>query len=152
MHGLSSNHKKVNSKSCYFCVRYINNLLPDEAELTKELAYDIVRRQQEHMVISSWALMAAVLMQSRDGISLQQLVKEVEWLKRLGLNLGAYIDWPGKMITVYAIIYCQYHLIKEVKWTQWGLAYADLVKYIIKEPSAIIRTSTCTCTCTCMYF
>lgn len=75
--------------------RYINTLLPEEVELTRELAYDIVRRQQQHMVVSSWALMAAVLMQSRDGISVKQLVKEVEWLKRLGLNLGAYIDWPG---------------------------------------------------------
>ena len=60
-----------------------------------QLARRIVRRQQLHMVISPWVLMAAVLMQSREGILVRQLIKEVEWLKRQACNLGAYVNWPG---------------------------------------------------------
>ena len=75
--------------------RYINSLTDAEQELTQQLAFRIVRKQQANMVISPWALMATVLMQNRDGILAKQLVKETEWLKRQAANLGAYVDWPG---------------------------------------------------------
>ena len=78
-----------------FICRYINDLTDDEQELTRQLAYHIVRRQQKHMVISPWALVATVLMQNRDGIPTRQLIRETEWLKRQASNLGAYVDWPG---------------------------------------------------------
>ena len=67
----------------------------EEAALTRSLAFEIVRKQQRHMVVSPWALMASVLMQSRDGVTVRQLVRETEWLKRQTVNLGAYVDWPG---------------------------------------------------------
>ena len=66
-----------------------------EQMVTKELAYKIVLMQQQHLVISPWSLLAAVLMQSQEGISLRQLLKEVEWLKQQAYNLGGYVDWPG---------------------------------------------------------
>ncbi|KAK3093246.1 hypothetical protein FSP39_013175 [Pinctada imbricata] len=47
------------------------------------------------MVVSPWSLIAAILIQNKEGITVQQLVKEVEWMKRQASNLGAYIDWPG---------------------------------------------------------
>ncbi|XP_013398318.1 dihydroxyacetone phosphate acyltransferase-like isoform X1 [Lingula anatina] len=75
--------------------RYIASLTSDEEKLMKELAYQVVLEQQKHMVISPWALVATVLIQNKDGIDLQQLVKEVEWLKRQTANLGGYVDWPG---------------------------------------------------------
>lgn len=75
---------------------YINNLTKEEAELTTQLAFQIVREQQRHLVISPWAIMAAILMQSWEtGISVRQLVKESDWLKRQAANMGAYVDWPG---------------------------------------------------------
>ena len=74
---------------------YINNLTKEEAELTRHLAFEIVRKQQRHMVVSPWALIASVLMQSRDGISVRELVRETDWLKRQTVNVGAYVDWPG---------------------------------------------------------
>jgi glycerol-3-phosphate O-acyltransferase len=75
--------------------RYINNLTDKEQMVTKELAYKIVLVQQQHLVISPWSLIAAVLMQTREGISFHQLIKEVEWLKQQVYNLGGYVDWPG---------------------------------------------------------
>lgn len=75
--------------------RYINSLMPEEVNLTRDLAFRIVREQQKHLMISPWSLMAAVLMQSREGISVKQLIKETDWLKRQASNFGAYVDWPG---------------------------------------------------------
>lgn len=83
--------------------RYINNLTDDERELTKDLVFEIIRKQQRHLVISPWALIAAVLMQSREGISIKQLIKETEWLKRQAVNNGGYVDWPGKLSSYKAL-------------------------------------------------
>ena len=62
----------------------------------KDLSHHMVLRQQQHLVISPWSLMATVLVQNRDGITVKDLIKEVEWLKRQCYNLGTYVDWPGK--------------------------------------------------------
>jgi len=78
--------------------RYINSLKKDELKIIEDLAYHIVRQHQRHFVISPWSVMATILMQSRDGISVKQLVREVDWLKRQAQNLGAYVDWPGILI------------------------------------------------------
>lgn len=78
--------------------RYINSVSGDEMKLINDLAFHIVKQQQRHLVISPWSLMAAILMQNREGISVRQLVKEADWLKRQAYNLGAYVDWPGEMI------------------------------------------------------
>jgi len=75
--------------------RYINNLNKDETRLIGDLVYEVVRRHQRHMVVSPWSLIATVLMQSRDGISIKQLIRESDWLKRQAQNFGAYVDWPG---------------------------------------------------------
>ncbi|XP_060070929.1 dihydroxyacetone phosphate acyltransferase-like [Ylistrum balloti] len=75
--------------------RYIASLSKQETDLLKSLAYDIVLLHLKHMVISPWSMTAAVMVQNKEGIPMRQLVREVEWLKRHALNLGAYIDWPG---------------------------------------------------------
>lgn len=77
--------------------RYINSVNKSEMKLINDLAFHIVKQQQRHMVISPWSLMAAVLMQNREGISIRQLAKEADWLKRQAYNLGAYVDWPGDL-------------------------------------------------------
>ncbi|KAK3576755.1 hypothetical protein CHS0354_014568 [Potamilus streckersoni] len=74
--------------------RYIVSLSDQEQHLIRHLSYDMVIQQQKHMVISPFAMIAAVLLQNREGIHLRNLVREVEWLKRQSSNLGAYIDWP----------------------------------------------------------
>jgi len=66
-----------------------------ETALIGDLVYEVVRRHQRHMVISPWSLIAAILIQSRDGISIPQLIRESDWLKRQAQNFGAYVDWPG---------------------------------------------------------
>lgn len=79
--------------------RYINSVSGEEMKLINDLAFHIVKQQQRHLVISPWSLMAAILMQNREGISIRQLVKEADWLKRQAYNLGAYVDWPGDLQT-----------------------------------------------------
>jgi len=85
--------------------RYINSLKKDEMALITDLSFRIVRQQQQHQVISPWSVMATVLMQNRDGISVKQLVREVDWLKRQAQNLGAYVDWPGDVATEDVVRY-----------------------------------------------
>ncbi|XP_059144177.1 dihydroxyacetone phosphate acyltransferase-like [Physella acuta] len=75
--------------------RYIASLTNQEQDLIKKLGHHMVLTHQKHMVVSPWSMMAAVLMQSQGGISLRQLAKEVEWVKRQASNMGAYIDWPA---------------------------------------------------------
>ncbi|XP_064623219.1 dihydroxyacetone phosphate acyltransferase-like [Lineus longissimus] len=75
--------------------RYISGLTSEEQDLCQDLAYDIVLRHQQNMVISPWALIATVMIQNREGIYLSDLMKDVEWLKRSIANLGGYVDWPG---------------------------------------------------------
>jgi len=77
--------------------RYINSLNQDETALIGHLVLEVARRHQRHMVISPWSLMASILIQCRDGISIKQLVKESDWLKRQAQNFGAYVDWPGNL-------------------------------------------------------
>ncbi|GAB1607511.1 glycerol-3-phosphate acyltransferase 1, mitochondrial-like [Argonauta hians] len=75
--------------------RYISNVSLDEQKLIMQLSYQVILNQQKYFVVSPWSMIAAVLMQNKEGISFKQLVKQVEWLKRQASNLGAYIDWPG---------------------------------------------------------
>lgn len=83
---------------CLYFFRYIASLSDDENKLIQNLGYKVLLLHQEHMVISPWSLMAAVLVQNKDGIKIKQLEKEVEWIKRQATNLGAYIDWPGECL------------------------------------------------------
>lgn len=75
--------------------RYIASLSKEETELLKTLGYDVVMKHLKLMVISPWSLIASVLVQNKEGITVKQLTREVEWIKRQAFNLGAYIDWPG---------------------------------------------------------
>ncbi|KAK6997966.1 dihydroxyacetone phosphate acyltransferase [Biomphalaria glabrata] len=75
--------------------RYIASLTNQEQDLIKKLGHHMVLTHQKHMVVSPWNMMAAVLMQCQEGISVRQLAKEVEWVKRQASNMGAYIDWPA---------------------------------------------------------
>ena len=75
--------------------RYINSVNRDEMNLIQDLAVEVVRQHQRHMVVSPWAIMATVLIQNREGISVSQLIRESDWLKRQAQNYGAYVDWPG---------------------------------------------------------
>ncbi|XP_005103445.1 dihydroxyacetone phosphate acyltransferase [Aplysia californica] len=75
--------------------RYMASLTHQEQDIIKKLAHQMVLTHQKHMVVSPWAMMAMVLMQSQEGITLRQLAREVDWLKRQAANLGAYIDWPA---------------------------------------------------------
>ncbi|CAH1793298.1 unnamed protein product [Owenia fusiformis] len=86
--------------------RYIASLTDQEQRLIEELAYHMVIRQQQNMVISPWALCAAVLMQNREGIRFKQLVKEVDWLKRQAAVLGTYVDWPAKELPEAVVRWC----------------------------------------------
>nr|KAG5704262.1 hypothetical protein BaRGS_012550 [Batillaria attramentaria] len=74
--------------------RYIVSLTQEEQDLIRLLGHHVVLVHQHNMVISPWSMVAAVLMQSQQGVTVRELIREVDWVKRLASNLGAYIDWP----------------------------------------------------------
>jgi glycerone phosphate O-acyltransferase len=76
-------------------------LTREEQNLIKQLGHYMVIVHQHNMVISPWAMTAAVLMQSPQGVTVRELVREVDWVKRLASNLGAYIDWPGELYAYF---------------------------------------------------
>ena len=77
-----------------------------ETALIGDLVFEVVHRHQRHMVISPWSLIATILLQNPDGIAVEQLIKESDWLKRQAQNFGAYVDWPGIVELVASLIFC----------------------------------------------
>ncbi|XP_062415568.1 dihydroxyacetone phosphate acyltransferase-like [Pungitius pungitius] len=65
------------------------------------LAYLIVRTQEEGVLISPWSLMACLLLQTpvltEDGLPWHQLAEKTLWLRKLVLDFGAHMNWPGKV-------------------------------------------------------
>ena len=86
------------------CFRYIASLSFQEQALLQNLSYEVTLLQLRNMAISPWSIIAAVLLQNLEGIPVKQLMKEVDWLKRQASNLGAYIDWPGRLKNCHVII------------------------------------------------
>ena len=76
--------------------RYIVSLTQEEQSLIHTLGYHMVLVHQHNMVISPWTMVAAILMQSHQDVTVRSLMHEVDWVKHLASNLGAYIDWPGE--------------------------------------------------------
>ncbi|ESO96500.1 hypothetical protein LOTGIDRAFT_159917 [Lottia gigantea] len=86
---------KVDRSSHNLAPRYIASLSQEEQELIRSLSHHIILKHQKNMVISPWSLIASILVQCKEGITISQLIKEVEWLKRQASSIGGYIDWPG---------------------------------------------------------
>ena len=72
------------------------NITDEEEALVSEIGHAVVWQQQKNMVLSVWCLIAAVLLQHREGITIRDLTETVRWLKRHANNVGSYIDWPGE--------------------------------------------------------
>ncbi|XP_070843394.1 dihydroxyacetone phosphate acyltransferase [Chaetodon trifascialis] len=67
------------------------------------LAHLMVRIQEEGSLISPWSLMACLLLQapttvlSQDGLLWHQLTDKTLWLRKLALDFGARLNWPGQV-------------------------------------------------------
>lgn len=65
------------------------------------LAHLMVRIQEESSLISPWSLMACLLLQapatvlSKEGLPWHQLTEKTLWLRKLALDFGARLNWPG---------------------------------------------------------
>lgn len=68
---------------------------------TSWLAHLIVRIQEEGSLTSPWSLMACVLLQvpatalTEQGLLFDQLTEKTLWLRKLALDCGAHLSWPG---------------------------------------------------------
>ncbi|TSL47527.1 Dihydroxyacetone phosphate acyltransferase [Bagarius yarrelli] len=67
----------------------------DTQAFVNDVAFQMVRLQEENMVLKPWALIASLLLQNPDGVELAALSQQTDWLRRLALSFGAFLDWPG---------------------------------------------------------
>ncbi|XP_078131072.1 dihydroxyacetone phosphate acyltransferase isoform X1 [Sander vitreus] len=67
------------------------------------LANLMVRIQEEGSLISPWSLMACLLLQApttvltQEGLLWHQLTEKTLWLRKLALDFGAHLNWPGQV-------------------------------------------------------
>ncbi|KAM9354740.1 dihydroxyacetone phosphate acyltransferase isoform 2-T2 [Pholidichthys leucotaenia] len=67
------------------------------------LAHLMVRTQEEGSLISPWSLMACLLLQApapvltEEGLPWHHLTEKTLWLRKLALDFGAHLNWPGQM-------------------------------------------------------
>ncbi|XP_040016371.2 dihydroxyacetone phosphate acyltransferase isoform X1 [Gasterosteus aculeatus] len=67
------------------------------------LAHLMVRMQEEGALISPWSLMASLLLQApaaaltEHGLPWHQLAERTLRLRKLALDFGAHLNWPGKV-------------------------------------------------------
>ncbi|XP_075900649.1 dihydroxyacetone phosphate acyltransferase [Nelusetta ayraudi] len=65
------------------------------------LAHLVVRLQEQGSLISPWSLMSCLLLQApsaaltEEGLPWQRLAEETLWLRKLALDFGARLNWPG---------------------------------------------------------
>lgn len=67
------------------------------------LAHLMVRIQEEGSLTSPWSLMATLLLQTpatvltEEGLLWHQLTEKTLWLRKLALDFGARLHWPGQV-------------------------------------------------------
>ncbi|XP_032398394.1 dihydroxyacetone phosphate acyltransferase [Etheostoma spectabile] len=67
------------------------------------LANLMVRIQEEGSLISPWSLMACLLLQApttvltQEGLLWRQFTEKTLWLRKLALDFGARLNWPGQV-------------------------------------------------------
>lgn len=66
----------------------------DTQGFVKDVAFQLVRLQEENMRLSPWTLIATLLLQNPDGMELPVLLQQADWLRHLALSFGAFIEWP----------------------------------------------------------
>ncbi|XP_049500974.1 dihydroxyacetone phosphate acyltransferase isoform X1 [Panthera uncia] len=59
-----------------------------------EVAYKMQLLQIQNLVLSPWALMAAVLLQNQPSMDFDALVEKTLWLKSLTQTFGGFLTWP----------------------------------------------------------
>lgn len=63
-----------------------------------EVAYKMQLLQIQNLVLSPWALMAAVLLQNQPSMDFDALVEKTLWLKSLTQAFGGFLTWPGTYV------------------------------------------------------
>lgn len=74
--------------------------------LVSDVAYRLLRLQEENMVLRPWVLMASLLLHDHyqhldrspeQGLDLELLTEQAVWLRGLARQCGAFLDWPDSV-------------------------------------------------------
>lgn len=82
---------------------YPANKTGNKNEITKKLGFKIVHMMSEKVVIMSTALVSAVLLMHRKGISEDLLIKTVHWLTKYIVRKGYKIGGINENSATFAV-------------------------------------------------
>ncbi|XP_076872576.1 dihydroxyacetone phosphate acyltransferase [Brachyhypopomus gauderio] len=86
---------RINRSQYNLVPRHIPQRACAEAQaLVSDVAFRLLRLQEQAMVLRPWTLVATLLLQNPDGMDLSHLAEQASWLRRLALAFGAFLDWP----------------------------------------------------------
>ncbi|XP_028858108.1 dihydroxyacetone phosphate acyltransferase isoform X2 [Denticeps clupeoides] len=86
---------RINRSQFNLTPRHVAQKPSEETQaFVNDVAYRIVRLQQENMVVKPWVLVATLLLQSVEGMELTELMEQTSWLRDLARMFGAFLDWP----------------------------------------------------------
>uniref|UniRef100_A0A8C6KMB8 Glyceronephosphate O-acyltransferase n=1 Tax=Nothobranchius furzeri TaxID=105023 RepID=A0A8C6KMB8_NOTFU len=97
---------KVNRCQFNLTPRHIPRKPGEEIQsFVNDLAYRLVRSQEENMVLTPWVLLAFLLLQNQAvgnerGMSLDELTEQAAWVRDLSRQFGAFLHWPGTVLSV----------------------------------------------------
>jgi len=96
--------------ACY--PRYMLRLSSTEQKYMEILGYKILLEQQKGSVHSPWSLVALILSQHPNGISLDKLLDEMHWIKQVLMKCNINMSWP--VGTVRECVMLHLHRFKHV--------------------------------------
>ncbi|XP_056150529.1 dihydroxyacetone phosphate acyltransferase isoform X2 [Lampris incognitus] len=98
---------RINRSHFNLMPRHIPRRPSEETQaFVNDVAYRLVRLQEDNMVLKPWVLLASVLLQNhyqgqgggqQQGIMVDELTKQVDWLRGLSRECGAFLRWPDHM-------------------------------------------------------
>uniref|UniRef100_A0A8C6KMC5 Glyceronephosphate O-acyltransferase n=1 Tax=Nothobranchius furzeri TaxID=105023 RepID=A0A8C6KMC5_NOTFU len=94
---------KVNRCQFNLTPRHIPRKPGEEIQsFVNDLAYRLVRSQEENMVLTPWVLLAFLLLQNQAvgnerGMSLDELTEQAAWVRDLSRQFGAFLHWPESL-------------------------------------------------------
>ncbi|XP_048842263.1 dihydroxyacetone phosphate acyltransferase [Brienomyrus brachyistius] len=95
---------RINRSQYNLMPRHIPQRPSEDAQVfVNDVAYKMVRLQEESMVLRPWVLVATVLLQNPHGVEVVWLTEQTAWLRGLAQAFGAFLDWPDHISASRAV-------------------------------------------------
>ncbi|XP_023652939.2 dihydroxyacetone phosphate acyltransferase [Paramormyrops kingsleyae] len=95
---------RINRSQYNLMPRHISRRPGEDVQVfVNDVAYKMVRLQEESMVLRPWVLVATILLQNPHGVEAVWLAEQTAWLRGLAQAFGAFLDWPDHISASRAV-------------------------------------------------